>query len=138
MLGEVLSLHIYNQWVAIKLMRDFVIAIIVFSFPLAAFSHQELQVNLKQEIFLLNACNFLVPQPLANVSLCSTNIYNILQYSYFILFSRLHSPALLWKLLKYIDRLSRCIQMRPFLGSKTLINKRNGVVFSSPKVLQIS
>lgn len=39
-------LHIYNQWAAIKLMRDFVAAVI-FSFPLAAFSHQELQVNLK-------------------------------------------------------------------------------------------
>lgn len=38
--------HIYNQWAAIKLMRDFVAAVI-FSFLLAAFSHQELQVNLK-------------------------------------------------------------------------------------------
>lgn len=40
-------LHIYNQWVAINLMRDFVAAVTVFSFPLAAFSYQELQVNLK-------------------------------------------------------------------------------------------
>lgn len=39
-------LHIYNQWAAIKLMRDFVAAVI-FSFLLAGFSHQELQVNLK-------------------------------------------------------------------------------------------
>lgn len=37
-------LHIYNQWTAIKLMRYFVTPVI---FSLAAFSYQELQVNLK-------------------------------------------------------------------------------------------